>query len=75
MDVFCFTLYCADSICLCHSASPARRSPTPRKSASPHRSPSPRGGSHDRHSGDRRSLTPHGVSPANRPADSGSQSP
>jgi hypothetical protein len=66
MDIFCFALYCADSICLCHSASPARRSPSPRRSASPRRSPSPRGESPDMRSGGR-SPTPLSVSPVDRP--------
>ncbi|XP_044490119.1 serine/arginine-rich splicing factor SC35-like isoform X2 [Mangifera indica] len=56
------------------SASPPRRSPSPRRSISP-RKISPRGESPDRRSRDERSPTPRSASPRGRRADSRSPSP
>ncbi|KAK6241371.1 hypothetical protein SCA6_006760 [Theobroma cacao] len=57
------------------SASPARRSVSPRKSPSPRKASPPRGGSPDRHSRDGRTPSPRSVSPRGRPAESRSPSP
>ncbi|KAF8406009.1 hypothetical protein HHK36_008089 [Tetracentron sinense] len=57
------------------SASPARRSPSPRRSLSPWRTPPSRGESPVRHIRDERSPTPRSISPQVRPADSQSPSP
>ncbi|KAL4352226.1 hypothetical protein GQ457_06G003490 [Hibiscus cannabinus] len=56
------------------SASPARRSPSPRKSLSPRKASPSRGGSADRRSRDWQSPSPRSVSPRGRPADSRSPS-
>ncbi|KAA8545603.1 hypothetical protein F0562_020387 [Nyssa sinensis] len=57
------------------SASPPRRSPSPRSSLSPCRTHSPGGVSPDRHSRYERSPTPRSVSPRGHPTDSRSPSP
>lgn len=61
-------------ICSIHSASPPLRSPSPRRSVSPHKI-SPRGESPDRRSRDERSPTPRSASPLGRRADSRSPPP
>ncbi|KAJ9162698.1 hypothetical protein P3X46_022454 [Hevea brasiliensis] len=57
------------------SASPVRRSPSPRRSSSPHKNSPSKGESPDRHSRDGRSPTPRSASPRGRPAASRSPSP
>ncbi|KAG8500421.1 hypothetical protein CXB51_002774 [Gossypium anomalum] len=57
------------------SASPARRSPSPRRSLTPHKASSPRGESPYRRSRDGGSPSPRSVSPRGHPADSRSPPP
>ncbi|TYH77933.1 hypothetical protein ES332_D04G190000v1 [Gossypium tomentosum] len=57
------------------SASPARRSPSPRRSLTPRKASSPRGESPYRRSRDGGSPSPRSVSPRGHPADSRSPSP
>ncbi|CAN4107989.1 unnamed protein product [Withania somnifera] len=57
------------------SASPARRSPSPQRKASPHGSLSPKKGSPERRVRNERSPTPRSLSPPGRAMDSRSPSP